>query len=159
MKRLLVATISVAGLLLAGMETGSQAPSSTPVTFNKDVLPILQRNCQTCHRPGDIAPMPLLTYEQVRPWAKSIREKVSLGQMPPWHATQPRGTFLNDRRLSDAEKDTLIRWAKDGAPQGDPKDLPPTPTFTEGWEIGAPDVILSMAKSYDVPPSGTINYQ
>ncbi len=151
------ASVALTSALLAVSAIAAEQTSS-PV-FSKDVAPILYRHCATCHRPGDIAPMPLLTYEQVRPWAKSIREKVSLGQMPPWHATQPRGTFLNDRRLTDAEKDTLIRWAKDGAPQGDPKDLPPTPTFTEGWEIGAPDVILSMAKSYEVPPSGTINYQ
>jgi hypothetical protein len=135
------------------------AEKTSSPTFSKDVAPILYKNCASCHRPGDIAPMPLLTYEQVRPWAKSIREKVSLGQMPPWHATQPRGTFLNDRRLTDLDKETLSRWVKDGSPQGDAKDLPPVPTFTEGWEIGTPDTILSMAKSYDVPPSGTINYQ
>jgi hypothetical protein len=146
-------TLAFASLCATG---SAQTPS--PV-FSKDVAPILYEHCASCHRPGDIAPMPLLTYEQVRPWAKSIREKVALGQMPPWHATQPRGTFLNDRRLTDAEKDTLSRWAKDGAPQGDPKDLPRAPTFSEGWEIGAPDAVLSMAKSYDVPPSGTINYQ
>src|SRR5260370_654518 len=150
-----LATFASAFLTLSAI--GAEETSSP--TFSKDVAPVLYKHCASCHRPGDIAPMPLLTYEQARPWAKSIREKVSLGQMPPWHATQQRGTFLNDRRLTDAEKDTLNRWVKDGAPQGDAKDLPPTPTFTEGWEIGAPDAILSMAKSYDVPPSGTINYQ
>src|SRR5258708_35325452 len=103
--------------------------------------------------------MPLLTYEQVRPWAKSIREKVSLGQMPPWHSDAPRGTFSNDRRLTDAERDTLIRWASNGAPQGNPKDLPPGPKFTEGWEIGQPDVVIGMTKPFEVPESGTINYQ
>ena len=103
--------------------------------------------------------MSLLTYEQVRPWAKSIREKVSLGQMPPWHAAQPRGTFSNDRRLTESDKNTLIRWTDAGAPQGDPKDLPPPPKFTEGWEIGTPDVVLSMAKPFKVTPSGTIAYQ
>jgi len=103
--------------------------------------------------------MPLLTYEQTRPWAKSIREKVALGQMPPWHAAEPSGTFSNDRRLTAAEKDTLIQWATTGAPQGDPKDLPPTPKFTEGWEIGTPDLVLSMAKPFEVPAAGTVNYQ
>src|SRR5271154_296913 len=135
------------------------AIAATAPTFSKDVAPILYKNCATCHRPGDIAPMSLLTYEQSRPWAKSIREKVSLGQMPPWHAAQAPGVFSNDRRLSDADKDTLVRWAAAGAPQGDPKDLPPSPKFTEGWEIGAPDVVLGMAKPYDVPASGTIAYQ
>jgi len=128
-------------------------------TFSADVAPILYNNCATCHRPGEIAPMSLLTYEQTRPWAKSIKEKVALGQMPPWHATQPRGTFSNDRRLSDADRDTLIRWASNGAPQGDPKDLPPVPKFTEGWEIGQPDQVFTMEKAYDVPGRGTIDYQ
>ncbi len=133
--------------------------SSAPPTFTKDVAPILYKNCASCHRTGEIAPMSLLTYEQTRPWAKSIREKVSLGQMPPWHAVQPRGTFSNDRRLSELEKNTLIRWTDAGAPQGDPKDLPPQPKFTEGWEIGTPDVVLSMTKPFNVTASGTIAYQ
>src|SRR5579862_1634336 len=95
---------------------GGAAFAETSPTFSKDVAPILYKNCASCHRPGDIAPMSLLTYEQVRPWAKSIREKVSLGQMPPWHAAQGRGVFSNDRRLSDEDKDTLVRWTAAGAP-------------------------------------------
>jgi hypothetical protein len=128
-------------------------------TFSKEVAPILYKNCVSCHRPGEIAPMSLLTYEQARPWAKSIREKVLAGQMPPWHASEPRGIFQNDRRLTDAEKNTLVAWVDGGAPQGDAKDLPPTPQFAEGWEIGKPDLVLSMEKPYDVPASGTIAYQ
>jgi hypothetical protein len=138
---------------------GGAACAETQPTFSKDVAPILYKNCAGCHRPGDIAPMSLLTYEQARPWAKSIREKVSLGQMPPWHAAQPVGTFSNDRRLTDTDKDTLIRWAAAGAPQGDPKDLPPNPKFADGWEIGTPDAVFSIPKAYDVPASGTIAYQ
>jgi len=103
--------------------------------------------------------MSLLTYEQTRPWAKSIKEKVALGQMPPWHATQAPGIFSNDRRLTDAEKDTLIRWASNGGPQGNPKDLPSLPKFTDGWEIGQPDQVFTMEKAYAVPASGTIDYQ
>ncbi len=132
--------------------------SSAP-TFSKDVAPILYAHCASCHRPGDIAPMSLLTYEEARPWAKSIREQVSLGHMPPWHSVDARGTFSNDRRLTTAEKDTLIQWATSGAARGNPKDLPPVPKFTEGWEIGTPDVILSMAKPFEVPATGTIGYQ
>jgi hypothetical protein len=94
-------------------------------TFSKDVAPIIYKNCTSCHRQGDIGPMPLLTYEQTRPWAASIREKVSAGLMPPWHSTDPHGTFSNDRRLSDADKATLVRWASNGAPEGNAKDLPP----------------------------------
>src|SRR5690349_6993799 len=136
---MLMSSISKLGgslLALSAMAT-VQAGAGTP-TFNKDVAPILYKNCATCHRPGDIAPMALLTYEQVRPWAKSIREKVSLGAMPPWHADAPAGTFSNDRRLTDQEKDTVSRWVSAGAPQGDPKELLPAPAFTEGWEIGKP---------------------
>lgn len=138
--------------------TGSAAVGAPP-TFSKDVAPILYKNCASCHRSGEIAPMSLLTYEEARPWAKSIREMVSRGQMPPWHAEQPHGTFSNDRRLTDAEKSTLVAWADAGAPQGDPKDLPAVPKFTEGWTIVKPDLILSMAKPFTVPASGTIEYQ
>ena len=110
-------------------------PAATP-TYSKDVAPILNQNCAGCHRPGDIAPMALLTYEQARPWAKAIRGVVAQGKMPPWHAVAPRGTFSNDRRLSDQDKETLIAWADGGAPQGNPKDLPPAPKFVEGWSLG-----------------------
>jgi hypothetical protein len=103
--------------------------------------------------------MSLLTYENARPWAKAIREQVATRQMPPWHATQPHGAFLNDRRLSDADRDTLIRWVDGGAPKGDPKDLPPMPKFTDGWEIGSPDVVISMSADYEVPASGRVSYQ
>ncbi len=135
------------------------AADTTTPTFTKDVAPILYKNCASCHRPDDIAPMALLTYEQARPWAASLREKVSSGQMPPWHSVDPHGTFSNDRRLSDADKETLVKWASNGAPQGNPKDLPAPPKFAEGWEIGQPDVVLTMPKPYDVPAKGTINYQ
>ncbi len=138
---------------------GTFARAEPTPTFSRDVAPIIFKNCASCHRPGDIAPMSLLTYDQVRPWAKSIREKVALGQMPPWHSTAPRGTFSNDRRLTDQEKDTISRWVSAGAPQGDPKDLPAAPKFAEGWEIGTPDVVLPMPKPFAVPASGTINYQ
>src|SRR5215471_17040050 len=113
---------------IAIIREGSAAATATP-TFAKDVAPILYKNCATCHRPGEIAPMSLLTYENARPWARAIREQVALGNMPPWHATQPRGVFSNDRRLTEAEKETLIRWADGGAPKGDPKDMPPAPKY------------------------------
>jgi Copper type II ascorbate-dependent monooxygenase, C-terminal domain len=133
--------------------------ADTTPTYSKDVAPILYKNCASCHRPGDIGPMSLLTYEQVRPWAKSIREKVSTGVMPPWHAEAPRGTFSNDRRLSDQDKNTLVAWANGGAPEGNKQDLPPQPQFAEGWEIGKPDFVVAMNKEYSVPATGTIAYQ
>ena len=155
---LYAAALGFAVLALTLMSATRTTTAATP-TFTKDVAPILYKNCASCHRPGDIAPMSLLTYENARPWAKAIREQVASRQMPPWHATQPHGTFLNDRRLSEADRDTLIRWVDGGAPKGDPKDLPPAPTFTEGWEIGTPDVVLSMAKEFEVPTAGTVAYQ
>ena len=103
--------------------------------------------------------MSLLTYDQVRPWVKSIRQRVSLGTMPPWHSDAPRGTFSNDRRLTESEKATITKWADAGAPKGDPKDMPPMPVFTDGWEIGKPDAVISMAKPFEVPATGTVNYQ
>jgi mono/diheme cytochrome c family protein len=145
--------------LAAAIVTLPLAAADAVPTFTKDVAPILNQNCVSCHRPGDIAPMALMTYEQARPWAASIREKVSSGEMPPWHSTDAHGTFSNDRRLSAADKDTLLRWASNGAPQGNPKDLPAPPKFAEGWEIGTPDLVLAMDKPYAVPDKGTINYQ
>src|SRR5215475_7207388 len=136
----------------------AQTTAASP-TFTKDVAPILYKHCASCHRPGDIAPMSLLTYEQARPWAKAIREQVASGQMPPWHAAESHGTFSNDRRLSEQEKATLIAWVGSGAPKGEAKDLPPTPKFTDGWEIGTPDAVISMPKPYAVPAEGTIDYQ
>jgi copper type II ascorbate-dependent monooxygenase-like protein len=136
----------------------AQTTASSP-TFAKDVAPILYKNCANCHRPGEIAPMSLLTYEQARPWAKAIREQVASGQMPPWHAGESHGTFANDRRLSEQEKATLIAWVDSGALKGEEKDLPPAPTFADGWEIGAPDVVISMPKPYEVKGEGTIDYQ
>ena len=156
--RRIFATSARAALLTWSAICAMPAAAAEP-TFSKEVAPILYKNCVSCHRPGEIAPMSLLTYEQARPWAKSIREKVLAGQMPPWHASEPRGIFLNDRRLTDAEKNTLVAWVDAGAPQGDPKDLPLAPQFAEGWEIGKPDLVLSMEKPYEVPPSGTIAYQ
>lgn len=153
-----VRVAALTAALIGGSAIGIAQTKTTP-TFTKDVAPILDKNCVSCHREGEIAPMSLLTYEQARPWAKSIRERVARGQMPPWHADAPKGMFSNDRRLSEAEKSTLIAWADAGAPQGNPKDLPQAPKFTEGWEIGKPDVVLTMAKPYAVPANGTIAYQ
>ncbi len=125
------AVLLIIGLTVLLPRHAQTVAPETP-TFTKDVAPILYQHCAGCHRSGDIAPMSLLTYEEARPWAKSIREKVASGQMPPWHAVAPHGTFANDRRLSGQEKDTLTRWVDGGSPKGDPKDLPPAPKFTDG---------------------------
>ena len=152
------AALTLTVLVMTAILMAGTSPAATP-TFSKEVAPILYKNCASCHRPGEIAPMSLLTYENARPWARAIREQVALGNMPPWHAAAPRGTFSNDRRLSEQDKDTLIRWADAGAPKGDSKDLPPIPKFVEGWEIGTPDAVISMPKDFEVPASGTVAYQ
>jgi len=131
----------------------------TSPTYTRDVAPILYKNCVACHRAGEIAPMSLMTYAEVRPWARTIRQATAQGIMPPWHAAAPAGTFENERRLTDVEKDVIARWVAAGAPQGDPKDLPSPPHFTEGWQIGKPDVVFEMPEEYAVPASGTIEYE
>ena len=128
-------------------------------TFTRDVAPIVYKNCAGCHRPGEIAPMSLLTYEDARPWAKAMRDEVSDGTMPPWHADAPHGTFLNERVLTGTEKDTIRKWANGGAPKGDPKDLPPVPNFADGWTVGKPDAVFEMAEEYKLPAEGTIQYE
>jgi hypothetical protein len=150
----------LAAIGAAGVVAYAHAYAAPAVpTFSKDVAPILYAKCASCHRAGEMAPMSLLTYEDARPYARAIRTRVADGVMPPWHADAPHGTFRNDRRLTDAEKDTIVRWADGGAPKGDPKDLPPAPAFADGWTIGKPDAIISMPKPFDVPASGTIPYQ
>jgi mono/diheme cytochrome c family protein len=134
------------------------AASDAPVTFNKNVLPVLEKNCQSCHRPGEIAPMSLLTYTDARPWAKSIKAAVLTKKMPPWFADPAYGHFANDRTLSQADIDTLVAWADNGAPEGDAKDKPAPLTFQEGWQI-KPDVVIEMPIAFQLPATGTINYQ
>jgi hypothetical protein len=128
-------------------------------TFTKEVAPIIFKNCAGCHRPGEIAPMSLLTYEDARPWAKAIRDEVSEHNMPPWHTDAPAGTFHNERLLSDADRATLVAWANGGAPKGDPALMPPTPAFSEGWAAGKPDAVFEMQEDYKLPADGTIEYQ
>ncbi len=160
MKRMLIASISVVGLSWMGMVAESGAtPSTTPVTFNKEVLPILQKNCQTCHRPGEVAPMALLTYEQTRPWAKAIKTAVVTKKMPPWFADPRYGHFSNERKLTAEEIHTLVAWADQGAMEGDAKDRPAPVEFVDGWNIGQPDRVIEMPNEFHVPAEGTIDYQ
>src|SRR5262249_21816728 len=132
--------------------------SKGPVTFNKDIAPIFYSNCVACHRPGDIAPMSLLSYKDARPWARSIREMVATRQMPPWHADPHYGSFSNDKRLSQREIDTVVAWVDQGAREGDPQDLPPVPGFVEGWAIGARAVVLARTYPYRILAGGAHKY-
>ena len=99
-----------------------------------------------CHRPGEIGPFSLTSYEETVGWAEMIAEVTSDGRMPPWHANPAHGKFKNDVRLTDAEKQTIATWVKHGAPQGDPKLTPPLPEFVEGWQIGKPDLVVYMSE-------------
>lgn len=142
-----------------GAAPGPQtAPASAP-TFTRDIAPILYTQCVECHRAGAMAPMPLVTFREVRPWARAIDRRVADGSMPPWHAHAPRGTFRNERILTPGEKDLIHRWAEAGAPEGDPADLPAPPAFADGWRIGAPDAVFEMPEDYPVPATGTIEYE
>ncbi|MEO8026846.1 MAG: thiol-disulfide isomerase [Bryobacteraceae bacterium] len=126
-------------------------------TFSKDVAPILQKRCQQCHRPGEVAPMPFLTYQQTRPWAKAIRSAVLSGKMPPWFADPHFGKFSNDLSLVQREIDTLVKWIDGGAPEGDPKDLPRPVAFEDGWNIGKPDLVVELPRPLPVPATGTLD--
>src|SRR5579863_3103047 len=132
--------------------------ASNPVTFNKDVLPVLQKNCQECHRPGEVAPMSLLTYSEARPWAKAMKAAVLAQKMPPWFADPQYGHFANDRRLSQEEIGVLTAWADNGAPEGDARDKPAPREFPSGWQI-KPDMVIEMPEEFHLPATGTINYQ
>jgi mono/diheme cytochrome c family protein len=136
----------------------NKSKTTTTATFTKDIAPILYKNCAECHRPGEIAPMSLLSFKEVRPWAKSIRERVLDRSMPPWSADPKYGHWANDPRLSQQEIDTIVAWVGAGAPKGEDKDLPALPKFAEGWTIGTPDVVLQMADEYTVPADGTVPY-
>ena len=136
----------------------SLLPAAVP-TFSKDVAPIVQQRCQLCHRPGEAAPFSLLTYKEARPWAASIKEAVQTRKMPPWFADPHYGKFANDRTMPQKDIDTIVAWVNGGAPEGDPKDLPKPAQFVDGWNIGKPDLTVAMPAKFDVPATGTVDYQ
>ena len=149
--------VALAGLI--GMAASVYAQSPAAPTFSRDVAPILYQNCTNCHRPAEIGPMPLVSFSDARPWAKAIATRVAAGTMPPWHADPAHGQFLNDRRLSDKDRDTIVKWASAGAPEGDRADLPKAPVYADGWQMGQPDSVFAMQEDYPIPASGTIEYK
>ncbi len=151
-------SVAMTGLSAAPPEGPEGQPARNIPTFTKDVAPILYKNCVGCHRPGEIGPMSLLTYDDARPHAKAIRDEVGDNNMPPWHADPKHGKFANDRSLPAKDRDTLLRWVNNGAPEGDKKDLPPVPKFTEGWMLGQPDLVLTIP-DYKVPAEGFVEYR
>ncbi len=138
----------------------AQAPANVP-TFSKDVAPILYDKCVSCHRAGEVAPMTLISYADVRPWAKVIKTKVTSREMPPWGADPEHSLKMrNDRSLSRAQIETITAWVDGGAPRGSDADLPPVPTFSEGWTAGSePDVVLEMPVEFDIPAEGELGVQ
>ena len=164
MKTRLFALVLLVGLVsaLAFTHSSNAKPDAKlsigAPTFTTHIAPILFANCASCHRTGEIAPMALTNYKEVRPWAKAIKEQVASRQMPPWHADPKHGAWANDRRLSQQDIDTLVKWVDQGAPEGDPKAVPPLPKFASGWQIGEPDVVFEMPETFTVPAEGTVPY-
>ncbi|SRR6185437_9340773 len=145
-------------LIVGGYSFNSNSAKSASPTFYKDVQPIFQQHCQSCHRKGEIAPMPLVSYREVRPYAAKIRQMTNARLMPPWFADSRFGKFSNDPSLSSEQIATLTNWAKAGAPAGNPRDASPGPQWTQGWNIPRPDAIVQMPKPVLIPAEGDVEY-
>jgi hypothetical protein len=143
--------------LLMPLAALAASPGAGGVTFYRDVLPVLQKRCQICHRPGEAGMGSFLAYETTRPWAQAIKAAVLTRKMPPWFANPEFGHFLNDRRLTDAEVQTLVAWADAGAPEGNPKERPTRAKWTTGWNL-QPDLVFETPKPYTVPARGVLDY-
>ena len=155
---MLIRYLAAASLMTAAAFGASK--DAKAVTFNKDVLPVLQERCQDCHRSGEVAPMSLLTYEETRPWASAIKEAVLLKRMPPWFADPHASkTFSNDRSLSKEEIDTIVAWVDAGAAEGDDEARPEPVVFVDGWNVGEPDITFEMQQEFAVPAEGVVEYQ
>jgi hypothetical protein len=148
---------SIALAVLAAAAAAGRA--GAPVTFNKDVAPILWKSCAGCHHAGAVAPFPLVRYKDAAKRAKFLRDVTASRRMPPWRAEPGCGPFVNERRLDEAEIRTLARWAEAGALEGDPKDLPTPPKFPEGWQLGEPDLVVGMSAPFSVPATGPDVYR
>jgi mono/diheme cytochrome c family protein len=165
MKRVLWLVVSVVAcsFVLASATVETAPPSAPPAapTFARDVAPIVFSRCATCHRPGEVAPMSLLSYEDARPWAKAIKAKVVSREMPPWGADPAQSLKMrNDTSLTQEQIDTIVAWVDAGAPKGDVQDMPPAPTFATGWTYGRePDYVLEMPVEFDIPAEGELGVQ
>ncbi|HEV8040844.1 MAG TPA: hypothetical protein VGP62_18370 [Bryobacteraceae bacterium] len=146
-------TFSLVLTLAAGAYAGTEKSGATP-TFNRDVAPILYKNCTNCHRAGEVAPFALMTYDDAAKRAKQIAAITQARVMPPWKATPGYGEFLDERRLTEQQIATIRDWAMHGAPEGEAKDKPVHPAFTAGWMAGQPDQVIEMTKPYVVPAEG-----
>jgi len=149
-----VHTIRVVFALAIGCVLASSAQAADSVTFSKDIAPIVFQHCASCHRPGEIGPFSLLTYRDARQRMTLIADTTARRVMPPWKADSAPGQYLDDRSLTTEQIRTIRAWADAGGPEGDPHDLPPLPTFTEGWQLGTPDVVVTMPEPYVLRPDG-----
>lgn len=153
-----IASLCIAPILFSRQDLSAQSAQPTPPAFYRDVLPILQNHCQSCHRVGEIAPMPLVTYNDSRTFARAIASSVAQRKMPPWFADPAIGHFSNDPSLTEKEIATLVAWTDANAPAGNPSDAPPPPHWTNGWLIPQPDAIIEMPKPVAIPASGDVDY-
>ncbi len=154
------AASSRTGQVADGPESSSSSrPTTAPVTYADHVAPILHARCATCHRPGQVAPFSLLTFDQARRWSTSIAEVLEDGRMPPWHADPRYGRFANDRSLSPRERSLLLSWVEQGAPSGDLTRTPKPPRPSQVWSIGTPDIVIEMPEAFAVPAEGTVAIQ
>jgi len=136
------------------------AEEGSPVTWSKQIVRIFQQHCQHCHRPGEVGPFSLLTYQDAVGWAAMVEEVVRQERMPPWGASPEHGDFINDPRLTAEEKEQIYTWVARGAPEGDPADLPPPRTFRDGWRMQDPDLVLYIQpEPFPIPAKGTLEYQ
>ena len=157
----LAVAIFFAGYHSWAVQAQSVAPTADagPVTFNKHIAPLLFRHCVECHRPGEVAPFSLLTYADAKKRGTMIEAVTSKRIMPPWKSVEGHGSFVGERRLSPAGIELIARWVKQGRPEGDPKDLPAAPKFTEDWKLGKPDIVVKMPTAYDIPAEGRDVYR
>jgi mono/diheme cytochrome c family protein len=154
-----VSLIAAVWFALPSSHASGPKSSSKAVTFSKEIAPIFFDKCASCHRSGEAAPFSVLSYKEVRPWAKSIKERVVTREMPPWHADPHVGKWSNDPSLTKAQIDAVVAWVEGGAKEGDPKDLPTIPQYVEGWSIGKPDVIIAMPDEHTLDANGPDEYQ
>lgn len=158
--RILLLGFWLLGFVVWGQPFPSRARSfKAPVTFNNQIIRIFQQNCQVCHHPGDIGPFSMMNYRDVLPYARAIKRETQERRMPPWKPAPGYGEFQGERRLTQAQIDLIVRWVDSGAPEGDPRDLPPTLEFSEKWTLGTPDLVLEPEADFTVPAEGKDIYR
>ncbi|HEY1656855.1 MAG TPA: thiol-disulfide isomerase [Candidatus Sulfotelmatobacter sp.] len=155
---MIASILAIAGLLVFSLGFHLKASAQTPPTFYKDVLPILQNHCQSCHRHGEPAPFELVTYQQARKWSGKLAAAVELRAMPPWFADPRYGKFANDPSLTSQEIATISQWDKAGAPAGDARQAPAPREWTDGWNIPSPEVVIKMSQPVAIPAQGEVEY-